>query len=257
MRVLVAIAAAALCSGCVTAETVRFQAKADQQALMRDGQAALVSRKKGSIVMIRPASRQFQSGGRPVFVVGVYNAGTTPIDFSVRNVAVTQSVNETAIPLKVFSYEELVTEERTRQVVSAMLVGVAAGANAAAASSAGYYNSSGTVQTTTYGRHGTYTSTGTYHSSGYSPALAAAAQARAAAQNEAMISATVEQGRQNLAVLERAVIKDHTVLPGEWYGGQLHVSPPASEGSGPKTYSVALQIGNERHEIDVVQEATR
>jgi hypothetical protein len=48
---------------------------------------------------------------------------------------------------------------------------------------------------------------------GYDPTAAAIAQNRAAAQNEAMISNVVEIGQQNLANLERSVIKDNTLLP--------------------------------------------
>ncbi len=60
-----------------------------------------------------------------------------------------------------------------------------------------------------------------------------------------------------MAVLKRAVIKDNTLLPGEWYGGQLHLQPLTSDTGGRKTYSIALAVGNERHDIDVVQEAAQ
>ncbi|WP_407179547.1 hypothetical protein [Bradyrhizobium sp. STM 3562] len=40
-----------------------------------------------------------------------------------------------------------------------------------------------------------------------------------------MIAATVETGQRNMAVLEQSVIKDNTLMPGEWYGGQLHLAP--------------------------------
>lgn len=126
--------------------------------------------------------------------------------------------------LKVITYDELVSEERTRQVAAAVLVGLAAGANTAAASQAGHYSHN----TTVYTPRGTYTGTTT----GYSPAAAAIAQSNAAAQNEAMIWATIERRQQNLAMLEQAVMKDNTLLPGEWYGGQLHLQPLASTSDG-------------------------
>jgi len=48
-------------------------------------------------------------------------------------------------------------------------------------------------------------------------------------------------------------------MPGEWYGGTLHVAPPteASGGVGPKRYSIALMVGADRHEINVVQESVK
>ena len=61
------------------------------------------------------------------------------------------------------------------------------------------------------------------------PAAAAIAQSNANAQNAEMISATIERGQANMAMLERAVIKDNTLLPGEWYGGQLHIAPLVSQ----------------------------
>jgi hypothetical protein len=247
---IAALALAALCCGCATRETVQFTPKAQQEALVRDGQPALVSRGKSSLVLVRPASRQFASRGRPVFVVAMYNLGRGPMEFRMANVQAAQNVDGQLASLPVITYEELVSEERSRQVAAALLVGLAAGANAASASRAGYYNSQSTV----------YTPRGTYavNTAGYSPTANAIAQSNAAAQNEAMIASTVEQGQRNLATLEQAVMKDNTLLPGEWYGGQLHLNPLASDSSpGGRTYSIALLVGTDRHEINIVQAPTQ
>jgi hypothetical protein len=246
MRILLACALCALVAGCATTETVQFRPKAQQQALIRDGQAALTSRRPNSIVMIRPAARQFQAGGRPVYAVAIYNLSNRPIDFRMANVQVVQTVNQQTVELKVFTYEELAQEERNRQVAMAIIGGLAAGANAYSASQAGYYRNTTTVTTP---RGNVYQ----VQSRGYSPTANAIAQSNAAAQNEAMISGIVEQGQQNMAALEQGVIKDNTLLPGEWYGGQLHLQPLSRDGEGPKQYSIALLVGNERHEIDVTQ----
>ena len=90
---------------------------------------------------------------------------------------------------------------------------------------------------------------------GYSPTAAAIAQSNANAQNADMINATIEQGRANMAHLERAVIKDNTLLPGEWYGGQLHIQALISEQGGQKSYSISVDVGGERHDIQVSQGA--
>jgi hypothetical protein len=234
MRITFVFALAALCSGCASHEVANFQPLAGQQSIVRDGQPALVSRTKNSIVLIRPASRQFVSGSRPVFVVGIFNLSQAPLEFRVADIQATQIV-------------KLVQEERNRQVVAAVLTGVAAGANAYSAAHAGYYNSTSTVSTP----HGTYQ----VNTVGYSPTANAIAQANASAQNEAMISATIEQGQQNLANLEQGVIKDNTMLPGEWYGGQVHLQPLASSdpSSSPKTYSISILVGQDRHVINIVQ----
>src|SRR5260370_6836723 len=116
----ICVAAAAL-SGCVTTETVQFRPKPDQQALMRDGQSALVSRRKNSIVLIRPAAREFRTGGRPVFVVGINNLSKGPLEFRVGDIQATQAINGEVAELRVITYEDLNQEERNRQISSPLL----------------------------------------------------------------------------------------------------------------------------------------
>jgi hypothetical protein len=238
MRNLGIVALCVTLGGCVTAgETVSFRASnPQQQAMVRDGQHALVSRQKNSLVLVRPASRQLQSNGRPVFVVGINNLGKQPVDFRVGQVEAVQHVGASDYEMKVVTYEMLVQEEKNRQIAAAILTGVAAAGNAYSASQAGYGH-----YTTPSGRTGTF----------YSPTAASIAQNNAAAQNDAMIGATIETGQQNMAVLEHSVIKDNTLMPGEWYGGQLHLAPP-TEGA-QKTYTIVITVGNDRHVIDVAQ----
>jgi hypothetical protein len=244
MRIAFVVGAALLCAGCVTTETVSFRAQQDQQAIVRDGNAALVSRKKKSLVIARPAQRQFQIGGRPVFAIGINNLTNSPQDFRVSDVKVVQTVRDDTVELKVITYEMLVQEEKTRQVFAAVMTGVAAGANSYSASRAGHYNSNSTVHTP----RGTYQ----VHTTGYSPTANAIAQSNASAQNAEMISATIERGQQNLGMLEQGVIKDNTLMPGEWYGGQLHIAPLASD-ENTKTYTISVLVGSERHDIQISQ----
>jgi len=134
----------------------------------------------------------------------------------------------------------LVQEEKNRQIAAAILTGVAAAGNSYSASRAGYGS-----YTTSSGRSGTF----------YSPTAAVIAQNNATIQNEAMISATIETGQRNMAMLEQVVIKDNTLMPGEWYGGQLHLAPPTDQGGGPKTYSIIITVGPDRHVVDIAQGA--
>ncbi|RJF69604.1 hypothetical protein D4Q52_19820 [Rhodopseudomonas palustris] len=207
---------------------------------MRDGQPALVSRQKNSLVLVRPAARQIQANGRPVFVVGINNLSRGPIDFRVSQVEANQRVAGAEHPMQVVTFEMLQQEEKNRQVAAAILVGVAGAANAYSASRAGYGS-----YTTPSGRSGTF----------YSPTAAVIAQNNAAVQNEAMIAGTIEQGQRNMAQLEQAVIKDNTLLPGEWYGGQLHLAPPVTPDSGAKNYTIVITVGSDRHVVEVAQGA--
>jgi hypothetical protein len=240
MRFLGMVALCATLGGCVTnGETVQFRtSNPQQQAMIRDGQPALVSRQKNSLVLVRPASRQLQANGRPVFVVGINNFGNAPVDFRVSQVEAVQHVGASDYSMQVVTFEMLQQEERNRQVAMAILTGVAGAANAYGASKAGY---------------GTYTTPSGRTRTFYSPTAAAIAQNNAAFQNEAMFAATVETGQRNMAVLEQSVIKDNTLMPGEWYGGQLHLAPPADQGGGPKTYTIIITVGNDQHVVEVSQ----
>jgi hypothetical protein len=243
MRNLGIVALCVTLGGCVTAgETVSFRASnPQQQAMMRDGQPALVSRQKSSLVLVRPASRQLKANGRPVFVIGINNLGKQPVDFRVDQVEATQRVGDSDYEMKIVTYEMLVQEEKNRQIAAAILTGVASAGNAYSASQAGYGH-----YTTPSGRSGTF----------YSPTAAAIAQNNAAAQNDAMIGATIESGQRNMAVLEQSVIKDNTLMPGEWYGGQLHLAPPTDQGGAQKMYTIVITVGCDRHVINIAQGPT-
>ena len=218
MRVWSGVILAFLCSGCVTTETVAFRPKPQQEAMMRDGQAALVSKGRNSVVTIRPAKRDQRSGERPIFIVTIQNMSRGPLDFRTGLVTAVQVDN--ARDMKVVTYEELVAEERHAQVSRAIIGGLAAGAAGAAASGHGYW-----------------------------------ARANANYQSAQLAAATVAVGQQNLAALEALVIKDHTLMPGEVYGGRLVLDAPSQETA--KAYSIAMMVGSDRHEVDVVHEKAR
>jgi hypothetical protein len=238
--------------GCVTAERTTFVPGANQQPLVRDGVPALVSRNSKSIVLVSQAGRQQSPGARTVLVVGITNISKAPIDFRVSDVSVEQLKDGQPVQaLNVISYDQLVTEEKTRQVVAAILVGAAAAGNAYSASRAGYG----------YGTANVYAPSGrVYQVSGsyYDPTAAAIAGASASAQNDAMIASTVEAGRRNMASLEQQVIKDNTLLPGEWYGGQLVFVSPSGEGTeAKKDFRLTIPIAGETHVVTVRQEPSK
>ncbi|QIB35796.1 hypothetical protein [Ancylobacter pratisalsi] len=244
MKIIVAACASVMLAGCVT-ESAQFKPSVGQETLVRDGQPALVSTKSRSIVLIRPASRHIEQGARPIYIVAVMNTGATPVLMSTNDIAVEQTRNgEVITDLKVLSYDDLVREEKNRQIMRAVAVGVSSAANSYSASQAGYYQGRGTV----------YTPRGPvrYTVSGYDPAAAALAQANASATNSAMIRDAVETGQRNMATLEQQVLKDNTVMPGEWVGGQVHIAPPVNDPDG-KFYRIRVVVGSDVHEIDIAQ----
>ena len=238
------VLASLLIAGCARTEVAQFQAGPGQQAMVRDGVPMVYSRQQQSLALLRPARRQFQSNRRPMYVLALYNATNVPLQFSVNNVHVAQAQPDGQTrALKVYTYDELVAEERTRQGVRAFAVGLAAVGNSMSAASAGNYNAQAVVN----GPGGP----AFVNVQGYDPTAAAIAQNRAAIQNEAMIATAVETGQRNLNTLERSAIKDNTLLPGEWYGGQLQFDPPS--GNEAKSYVITVQIGNDMHQLNVVQ----
>ncbi len=234
-------------SGCVTTEQVSFKANPGQMALQREGRPAISSVGKNSLFLLSRIRRDLPQGQRVGYVLAMQNRSTTPLDFSVQGIEAIQTFpDRPSQPIEVLTIAKLQREEQTRQVVSAILVGVAAGANSASASRAGYYRSTSTL----YTPRGSYT----MQTTGYSPVAAAIAQGNAAAQNAAMIDAAVAQGQANMARLENEYIKDHTLLPGEWYGGVVGIEPPSyNEAGETKTYSLTIRIGGDAHRFDIVQ----
>ena len=118
MRNLGIVALCAALGGCVSnSETIAFRtSNPQQQAMMRDGQPALVSRQKHSLVLVRPASRQLQANGRPVFVVGINNFGKQPTEFRVAQVEAIQHVGGSDFGMQIVTFEMLQQEEKNRQV---------------------------------------------------------------------------------------------------------------------------------------------
>src|SRR5262249_38425133 len=115
MRYVFLAAAALLVTCCARMETANFQARPGQEAMVRDVKPAIISRLKNSIVMIRPASRQFRAGRRPVYVIAMYNMTNAPLEFAASHLAVGQMRDGQMVGLKVYTYDELVAEERRRQ----------------------------------------------------------------------------------------------------------------------------------------------
>lgn len=181
---------------------------------MRDGASVLTSRGKNTVVTIQSAARQVNN--RPVFVVSLENRAKTPVEFRVTNVIASEYLDGVpAAQLKVFSYQELVDEEKNAQVNRAIATGVLAGLNSGLAGR-NYY-----------------------------------AQSVANQQNVQLAANVAAQGQQNMISLEQQVIKDHTLMPGEVHGGKIALTAPESDGA--KTYLISITLGSDKHEFYVSQ----
>lgn len=234
--------------GACSTHEIKLAAGAGQEAIVRDGIPALVSRKK-HVVMLRPNNVLLKNNPRPAFTVVVRNAGSSPETLLMSEVTATQLRNARREPVKVFRYDELVQEEETRQALQtfgAVLGGVA---RAMSAANAGQVNTTGTVQT--YGPYGP--SYGTFTASTRDPVRAQIAQDAAAAETRADFAAIREQGERNLVALQRTILKDNTVLAGEWIGGTIVLAQPEFPDGKNASYLIRIGFGGEVHEFQVSQ----
>jgi hypothetical protein len=235
-RLLAAMAACALGNGCVTAQTdsVSLQPKPKQEYVVRGGERLLASKQAHSVVVIRPVAAELVGETRPIFVVGIENPSRQPVDFRVANINVTVTAPQRQ-SLKVHTYDELVEEMHGRNsdefFASLILADVSTqGANRAGA------------QLDTLGSYG------------MTDAAAKSSQIKStvAAGNTVVLGGSILQGIDRLDELEKHVLKDGRVMPGQWHGGQLHIDRPP--GDGRKAYTIAVMVGPDRHEFDIVQQ---
>ena len=207
-------------AGCA-AQRIDLAAGPGQDAIVRDGVPALVSKKR-NVVMLRPNSRLLKGNSRPAFTVVVKNQGDRPETLLETNITAKQAVEGKQVAMRVYRYDELVQEEQTRQTIQAVGVALSAAGRSMNAANAGHVNTTGSIST--YGPYGnTY---GTYTANTYDPYRAQAAQSLANAQTQADIESLQEQGDANLAALSNTILKDNTVMPGEWIGGTIVLATP-------------------------------
>jgi hypothetical protein len=109
-------------------DTVSFQPKSYQQAIMRDGDQIISSRGRNSVVSMRPATHLVAD--HPVFIVGIENVSKSPLDFRVSEATAGQIVDGSTNPMRVYTYDELVSQEQNAQVGRAVLTGLLMSVNA-------------------------------------------------------------------------------------------------------------------------------
>ncbi|HWB47051.1 MAG TPA: hypothetical protein VG900_16585 [Hyphomicrobiaceae bacterium] len=220
---------------------------ADQQAITRDGVPALVSTKR-NVVFLRPVASQQGSSERPRFVVALLNRGKSPATFRVADIDV-QSTQPRKAKVKVYTHAELAQEVEERRNTALFMNALSGVAGAISASQAGYTHTTGSITASSpYGM-----AYGTYSGTTYNPAVAQAA-ANANAQNTAANMSMIEgQAQRMLSQLQATIIKDHTLMPGEWHGGVIVLGVPEKQASGTATYVITLGFDGEQHSFAVSQ----
>lgn len=239
-------------NGCVTYGRISAVAQGEQKEIFRDGRQALYSPKTHIVTVGLPVDK-VQSGTRVDFALVVRNGSDRDVVFSTEDITIaTQGKAETE-NVKVFSHEELVAEEKTRQawmLAAAAMQGISASVNAA---NAGYSNTYGTYSGSAYSNTGrTAYGQGTYSATTYNPALAAMAQSAAQTESNLRIAQIAEQGRGNLATLASAILKKETIFPGGWHGGLVRVQMPPAQDE-PTEFLFTVKVGGEPHIFRLIQ----
>ncbi len=177
------------------------------------------------------------------------------MDLRVEDITASQTdTASVASQIHVFSYDELTAEVRRKQAWATVGVALAGAAGALSAANAGYSHSYGTYSGNSWGSYsgalnGTYSSntTGVYSTTTYDAGRAYAAQSLNNAQMAANLSAVQLEGQQRLAELQNTILKDNTVLPGEWVGGIVMLDVPRKAPDGIARYRIEVRFGGEVH----------
>jgi hypothetical protein len=242
---------ALITAGCSQPQTIQLAAAPGQESIVRDGVPALISR-KSHFVMLKPNARVIDGAARPAFTIVVNNSSSSPYDLLESSIAARQSVDGKDLIVRVHRYDELVQEEKNKQALAAFGAALSGASRAMSAANAGYVTTTGTVNTYGYGGQGY----GTYTATTYDPLRAQIAQQSASAQTSADFESLRIEGERNLGALQQTILKDNTVLPGEWYGGTIVLDQPAQPTTGPIEYVVSVQFAGEVHEFTVKQIAS-
>lgn len=243
------IAVCLLLSGCAAPkDTFSMTAGDRQEAVIRDGVPALVSSKR-NVVFLRPAATLQRSGERPRFVVAMLNKGHKPATLRTSDIDV-RSIRPAKARLKVYTHTELAEEVESQRNAQLIVGALAGAAGAYSAAQSGYSQTTGS-----YTRNSAYgTSYGSYSATTYNPAAAQSAL-NANADRTAWNMASIEgQAQDKLHELQATILKDHTVMPGEWHGGVIVFDAPAKADTGAAEYTITLQFDGEEHSFSVIQQ---
>lgn len=239
--------------GCATYGKISGIPSEGQRSVFKDGRLTLISIKQNTVA-IAPDTETVTSGQRGDFVIAVNNGTSQDILFSSEDVTAYVDSNGQITALKVFSYDELVAEEKKRQAWAAVGAALQGAADSMNAANAGYSNTYGTYSGSAYSSSGTSAyGYGSYSSTTYNYAAAQAARNVAQANSEARFAQLEAEGRENLRNLSSTILKKETIFPGAWHGGFVKVQlPELIEKS--QELKLMVNMGGESHEFMFTQE---
>jgi hypothetical protein len=197
---------AILCAFFTACASTRIEPRNGQNIIYSNGQATVCSKRPASFAAVQPLGRD--DDGRLAFRVAVYNNGSSPFNFGVENIGLTDANQK---PVHVYTRYEVERHARVKAAWQAAAVALAAAGDAYLAAQ---------PTTTYYSGHFHGQTVGSFHgvSTTYNPAASVAAQQ--AVQANALLAGQVI-GNQLSAELAgaRAVLGTTTVFPRTWCTG--------------------------------------
>lgn len=227
-------------------DVVRLTPAAGQEAIVRDGVPSLISKKR-HVVMLRPVSHIQVSSGRPRFVLAVLNRGQQPTTLQTADITA-NLIGKKQLALRIFRYDELMQEVEDQRKVALTFAVLGGVAGAMSAANAGYSHTSGSVYSGGY--------QASYNATTYNPAMAQMASNQNAANTANNIENIQANGDAQLSHLKDTILKDHTIMPGEWHGGVIVLDAPEKEDNGRVEYSIAVPFDQDMHAFTVTQART-
>lgn len=223
----------------------------NQESGYAQGNPAITSKQENLVTLVAP--KTFESGGRMRIFVQVGNGSESNFLFAPAFIKAAQTQRGNLEGLHVYTYDELVQEERTRQMWAAIAIGMSGAANSMAAQNAGYSYTTGSYGGTYSGNvysvpgssfGGSYT--GTYTAQTYNPYVARMAQQQAQAQTQEQMRTMAEYGAQAMAELGHSILRLNTVRVGQFCGGQVEVDAPVVSNDVEKL-GFEVRVGEEMH----------
>jgi len=230
---------------CSTGGEIKAVSSEDQKVFYKDGREMLISGKKSSIVGLHTEDRHMTFGMRQDFFVAAKNKSNENVVFSTENI----SALSNELPLKIYSYEDLKSEEDTRQAVALFSATAGGIADSISASRAGYSNTYGTYSGSVYANNGTSAQTfGSYSGSTYDYAAAEAAKNAAEANSKARFAAIEKEGHIRSTFLDQTALKKETIFPQGWVSGFVKIDMPKAI-EGHQTITFVVNIAGEEHRL--------
>lgn len=183
----------------------------------------------------------------------VMNQSGTPFNFGAENVSASIS-DGTAVAI--VTYDQLLKEEKKRQMWAAVAAGLAAAGNNMSANNAGYNSGTANYSGNSWGSVGTSSyssqSSGTVSYSNYNAGQAYVVQSLANQQNQANFQRMASLNSTRTEALKQNM-RTTTVDPGQVFGGsvmfELPKSARSSKASVPMTF--VINAGGESHTFSV------